>query len=174
MFIAAIFGVYRAEMDGSNFTDIAPAGNTAGGISLDPTDSDRLYWTDRGNDRTVSSRKDGIDIQTIVQLDTADPFGLIALNGSLYWGSWYGRALQRSSTTGEDVVALYNSTSRINHMTVVPSPDLMNEFRNGNRVSNPCGGQVCSHICVLTANSFRCLCPDGLNLAEDRMNCVDA
>ena len=40
------------------------------------------------------------------------------------------------------------------------------------RAQNPCDGQGCSHICAIKARSFRCLCPNGIYMAEDDRNCI--
>ena len=101
-------------------------------------------------------------METVVQLE--DPLGLIKLSDVIFWGDWTNRRLIRSTITtgGGDVAIIYNGTSGISDLTLVqplPSSDL-NNFPNA-IVSNPCEGQGCSHICVLVANSFRCLCPQG-------------
>ena len=101
---------------------------------------------------------------------SAYPLGLAKLNETIYWGDWDSFELQSSTITGENGTTLYTGTHRIQHLTLIPSSDL-NEFRNGNP-RNPCEGQGCSHICALNAQSFTCLCPDGLHLAEDNVNCV--
>ena len=40
-----------------------------------------------------------------------------------------------------------------------------------NRRKNDCAGAVCSHLCVLTTESFRCLCPNGMVLGSDGRTC---
>ena len=161
-------GVYRADMDGSNFTQLV-AGSYDIGIAIDP-DSDRLYWTNYYDREILSSYRNGSGVETVVLLHGGAPWGLAKLNETLCWGDVYGNALQCSSVTGEDVVTVYKGTSTVRHLTVVPSPTL-NDLRNKN-VGNPCEGQGCSHICVRTAKSSRCLCPEGLHLAEGERTCV--
>ena len=120
MFITGYFGIYRSQMDGSNFTQIV-SGYGAVGIQLN-SDSDQFYWADNGNDRIVSSQRYEIGVvENIAQLGTGEsPWGLTTFNGSIYWGNFGSGSLQRSSPTGKDLVTIYNGTSPIRHLTLVP------------------------------------------------------
>ena len=163
-------------MDGSNLTRIVTGGryNNGVGIVVDPI-SDRLYWSSFRNSRIASSFRNGSDAKTIVLLDqTAGPWGLIALYGSIYWSDLADNAIHHSSTAGEDVATAHSGRGSMWHLALVPSSSAsLNEFRSHDgHGSNPCEGRGCSHICALAAKFSRCLCPQALHLAEDQSTCV--
>ena len=75
--------------------------------------------------------------------------------------------LLRSSITGHEVVKVLNGTGKINLLTLDYSAGV------SETLSNPCEGQGCSHISVLSgSDSFRCLCPQGWRLESDQMSCA--
>ena len=163
-------------MDGSNVTQIVTGDWYAVGISLD-FDSDRLYWASFRNSRIASSFRNGSGLETIVLLEeTAFPWGLITLNGSIYYGDLTDLAIHRSSTTaGGAVETVYTGRRGMWQLALVPSSAGLNEFRSNKDEqgkNNHCEGKRCSHICALAAKSSRCLCPDGLHLTEDQRTCV--
>ena len=178
--MAGFYGIYRAQMDGSGLTTLVPGANgvTATGIAIDP-DSGRLFWTYDRTGQIVSSFRNGSGIKTVVQVDlpvwenSSGPWGLVVLDGILYWGNWEDGTLQRSSVTGQDVATVYSGTRRVQQLTLIPSPD---PKRVGAKsLSSPCESQGCSHLCVTAAaNTYRCFCPQGLNRAGDSKTCLDA
>ena len=174
MLIAGESGIYRANMDASDLTALVTGNSSVAAEVIADPDSDRLYWTNYRNDRIVSSFRNGTGVEILVQLKTyARPAGLAKLGDLIYWGNVVdSKTLQSIGINGEDVVTLYNGTSGIGHLTLIPlqnSRNVMWDLENG---GNSCEGQGCSHICILQAKSFRCLCPEGLELAEDQRSCI--
>lgn len=167
MYATAYDHIYRASMDGSNFTKVLGGLRYPHGIVLDRSSS-RLYWTDGGRSVIESSNTDGSDVQTIVPLpDGSFPIGLVKWDGTLYWSNFLGGSLQSSMTSGGDIRYLYNWTNPLSHvMLLLESTEAIQVEDN---VGNPCDGHDCSHICALRGNSFRCLCPRGMHLDEENM-----
>ena len=169
MFISGYYGIYRSYMDGSNFKAIL-TGAIVSGIIVD-SESDRLYWV--SGKQVKSCLRDGSAVETAVQLgDSGTPWGLTKLNGVIYWGSGgtgSRHPLQCSSIATGEIATVYNGTSQIGRLTPVPS-SVGNTFRK-EIARNPCESEACSHICALRASSFSCLCPQGLQLAEDQTTC---
>ncbi|NXV73133.1 TRBM protein, partial [Atlantisia rogersi] len=44
---------------------------------------------------------------------------------------------------------------------------------DGRRCGSPCAGAPCQHHCVVTGNTFLCMCDNGYRLAADRSTCED-
>ena len=171
MFIGGNGGLYRAHMDGTNFTSIVTDYGRIVGIAVDPN-SDRIYWSSYGNFQIASSLRDGSGVQTVVQLPTgAYTWCLAKLNDLIYWGDVSRGTLQSSTITGADVTTLSSETRYIQRLILVPSSQEQNELWNLKTVSNPCEDQGCSHICALKAESYSCMCPQGWRLAEDQRTC---
>ena len=170
MFIGGVSGIFHAHMDGTDFTKLGDGG--VAGITVD-SNSDRVFWAYYGANRIMSSFRNGSGADAIFQLDSGtEPWGLTKLDDLIYWGGFGDYTLQSSTTTGEEMITLYYGTSRIHQLTFVPMQEDLNELRNFEKVDNPCEERGCSHICVLSAKSFRCVCPAGLHLAEDQKSCM--
>ena len=171
MFISTLHGIYSAKMDGSDPKEVFGAFSPRG-ISID-FDSDRLYWAGHDDNTIWSCLRNGSDYGIVASLlSVAHPVGLVTVNQSIYWANLGTWNLQRSSVTGGDVVTVYTGQNQpIQHLAVVTTSQ--DQVAAANVVNNPCEGQGCSHICVLKAGSFRCLCPGRLRLAQDQRTCVE-
>ena len=142
----------KAEMDGTNVVEIVTGLTYPGGILIDTLNSQRrLFWVDLGTNKVQSSKLDGTDTQTVVEL-TGDPqpWGLAANNDRLFWGNFNSSSFQTSDKYGQNVETLYYGIHGINHLTAVTPNPVQTRL-------NHCEGQSCSGVCVLNTNSFRCL-----------------
>ena len=85
MFVTGNDGVYRAQMDGTGFTDVK-VGYGSAGIAVVP-DSDRVYHVNFIYHQVVSMNRDGSDI---IRLGGSGgfPWGVaIVGNNSIHWGT---------------------------------------------------------------------------------------
>ena len=137
-------------MDGSNLLTLVTGLNGPAGVTIDFA-SRKLYWTEYFGNVIQSSSLDGRDIQLVVQLSNAYPYGIAVLNNRIYWGNSGNRKLQSSTKDGQDVQTLYTETNDIYHLSIVPAVD-----RPTTR-TNDCETRNCSTLCVLTPTSYRCL-----------------
>ena len=142
--------IRRAQMDGSNAVEIVSGLREPIGIAID-YDASRLFWTEFIGNKICSSNLDGADVRTIVTLQTyVGPWGIAVHNNRVYWGNSNGRSLQSSTKLGQNVRTVLKESSYIKHLTTT-SRDLPITRQN------PCEGQNCSNICVLTTTAFRCI-----------------
>ena len=152
MYFSSGDSIVRAEMDGTdkvpNFIQV----NATRGLFIDLEDS-RLYWSSTTDKLIQSSDLAGGDIRTIVHLGpTSHPQGIAVMGDRIYWTDHYVGKLESSYINGTDVRTLYDGADKIMHLVVAPI-----ESRYGNR-TNDCEQRCYSSIiCVLNANSFRCL-----------------
>ena len=140
--------IFKAEMDGTNLVEIVPHLGHPTGIAID-YDSSRLYWVDCSTNKVQSSNLEGTDVELVAQSEGC-PWGIAVNSGSIFWGTYTSKSLQTSDKAGQDVRTLFDGTHGIQHLTVAaPSPVQTRK--------NHCEGQICSGICVLTADSFSCI-----------------
>ena len=142
-------GIFKAAMDGSGRRKLAEI--FAFGISID-VQSKRLYWAQqvRGTDvaKIQSSNLEGGEIVTIAEL-SGFFFKITFYGQRLYMNSPFSTTIKSVTTAGTDLRVEYTGSVPIYELTV-PTSTL------GNR-TNPCKGQNCAGLCLLTPASFRCL-----------------
>ena len=160
----------RANMDGSNVTEIISFElSDISGVAVD-SEGGRLYWTNAATSQILSCNLEGGDVRMRVQLEEGvGPWGILLYQNRFYWGTLTGGKLQTFSREGAYVQTLY-ATPNIVQLTVVETDDDTYE-----RVAreNPCAASACSHICVIaSAGKSRCLCPGGLSLNADERTCT--
>ena len=157
-------------MDGSNVTAFVNAKETRfTGVVVDEN-TWNLYWAEQENDRIQRARLDGSGgVQTVVQLSAGSgPRDMILVNDTLYWNSLSNDLLRAVNVRGEDLRVAHYASGGIFGLAVVASK----EYYERGHVRRRCEGHGCSHMCVPTAMSFRCLCPEGLKLHEDSKTCA--
>lgn len=125
----AAIKIQRANPDGTKVEDlfvgrpyyfVFRSDSGLGGIAVD-TDSDRLYWTDRGNGKIQYGDRDGLSLDQDLLTSPAAPYGLAVdpVNDKLYWtnrGSGSGASIgpgkiQRSNLDGSNVEDLITGIS---------------------------------------------------------------
>ena len=155
-------------MDGSGGHIMLSNLNSPIGITIDYQTA-RLYWTSYAGSMIESSGLDGEDRMTIVTLNRGTgPYGIDILDGILYWATLDSGEVQ--SCTGTDAC---NPTTVYEAGTFLRDIAIMSASHQPvlERQINDCDGQGCSHNCVLTSNSFRCICPVSYDLQRDGRTC---
>ena len=146
--------IMEAQMDGSDMVRLIDC-NGPLGIIID-YDTSRIFWTEQGNNRILSSNLNGTDVRSVVALPTGTtPYGIAIHNNELYWGNWNDRSLQRSSKTGEHIRTLFRGAKNENIRHLCTLCTTSRNFPTSR--PNHCEAQNCSNICVLTATAFRCI-----------------
>ena len=156
--------IKRAGMDGSNVTRIVRGTAMAGPLVIDQEES-RLYWLDRP-DSIETSDLEWRRRRTIRPL--RDKLVAVAIiKNRLYWTD--GRVIQscdKRTQMDPQTFELPGERNRTLAMEMIhregqPKSDRMNH----------CAGKLCSHVCVLTENYFRCVCPARMSLDTDGITC---
>ena len=143
--------IMGAQMDGSDAVQIVKRLSCPAGITIDHGTS-RLFWTEMAGDMIRSSNLDGTDVRTIVHLPPGtEPWGIALHNEHMYWGSWNASSVQRRSKSGHTgIQTVFNRTRPVQQLTTTSCNYPISRTNN-------CNEKKCSHICVLTTNSFRCI-----------------
>ena len=149
-------GIYKAEMDGSSPTLVLGIGYVEG-ISIDYEQS-RIYWAASYTSSTIeSSDLDGNGRQTFITT-SPDIYKLRIFGSEIYWLQSGIGIRSASKFDGSNERTIASGSINTAFLTVLSS-----DVQPSTRVNN-CAGDPCSHICVLTATNYRCLCPEGLQL----------
>ena len=119
------------------------------GIAIDYSTS-RLYCTDHGAQKIQSSGLDGHDVVTVAVV-ASKPFGITVDEKQLYWSLPLAdlARVESMAVAGESVSIAYNGTA-VGHLTST-------DWIVAKNRTNPCDGQTCSGLCVLTPLASRCL-----------------
>lgn len=135
------------DMDGTSPVQIVDGVGYPEGIGIDPSTS-RILCADYSGNRIVSTNLAGGDIQTVGT--ESKPRGVAGYNGKVFWGNPTAKKLLSGTISGGNAVSV-DVQSSISHLIVVTG--------NAPKVSRPnhCKGQSCAGICVLSAESFRCV-----------------
>ena len=141
-------------MDGSNLASTSSGFSTARGMTVD-IHSSRLYFHDDYNSIIRSSRLDFSDMNIVAQ-PSRQSYGIVLVEQRLYWGLHYENRVESKSTAGGgDTTSVYiGGNGRIRDLT---SPD----WSLAANQTNPCAGQTCSGVCVLTRTHYRCMARAG-------------
>lgn len=124
--------------------------------------SESVFYVDSMN------YKVGVPAGTLTSVGT--PLGIDVRREYTYWAEYnkdgYStiNRVPRSSTTAQTFYS--RITGQVRNLKVVTWGG-----QPQNR-ENHCEGHSCSHICVLNAESFECLCPDGMHLGADGKTCA--
>lgn len=92
------------------------------------------------------------------------PFGVDVFGQRVYWTDWDTQTVDEANKdSGTGRRSLVNGTSDLMDVRVF--------HRDRPRVRNPCEHQNggCSHMCVLRAESFACVCPVGVRAKNERV-----
>lgn len=168
MYFQYLSGIWRAGMDGSNAIPIVPSIDHVNDIAIDAVTS-RLYWVEWNKQRIQTSYMNGSNVETIIQLPAkVHPGDPTLINDRMYWNIPFDGILLSSTNRGDDIRTHYNATSWILSMAVIAPRN----YYGGLNIVNPCESHTCSHSCVRTAISSRCLCPEGMRLQQDQRTCA--
>ena len=143
--------IVQAGMDDSDPFTIFSGLRSPRGITID-FQSARLYWTCKGDNTVQTSNMEGKGIRTVIQLPSGSvTYGVGLFGERIYWTNYESKTLQSSTKTGQDVRTLLTGSSAFFRFVVASN------FTTPTNRTNPCEGQRCSKVCVLTPTSFSCL-----------------
>ncbi|XP_040568074.1 low-density lipoprotein receptor-related protein 8 isoform X1 [Lepeophtheirus salmonis] len=170
--------IERAGMDGSHReTIISETLRWPNGITLDLV-LDKLYWIDAKLNIVGSSDLDGSNSRVVYysKQNLKHPFSISIFEDWMYWTDWERKAIFRANKfNGKDVEPLSSL-----HLKQVPMViHVYHPYRQKDSINHclPLNGR-CSHVCVpapqFTKDSAKtaCVCPNGLRLSHDNLNCV--
>ena len=171
-----IYGeIVRANMDGTSSYPIVTGQRSPAGIVID-YEFARLYWVDYYDNVIKSSDLDGQEVYTVANLGSSPrvyPGGIDILNDrSLYWTTESSGIYRCNLTTACDVIEfVYTPSVELADLKLVHSSRQPVEGSRFKRRLDPCESDPCSDIWALRPNSYSCLCPSGMEQAEDGHTC---
>lgn len=137
------------------------------GLALDYPNS-RLYWVDAKLKRLESVKLDGSDRRIILDKIVKHPYAIAVFEDKLYWSDWGSHSIQSC-----------NKFTGKNHTTIVKEKKAdiygIHIYHSGlkaSRATNPCSGNICSHICLLSGSTYACACPEHKKLSSDNRTCT--
>ena len=138
------------------------------GVVVD-NDDGRIYWTETVGHTIGTCDLEGGNRRTLVEFSgSPGPFGLVVHRSLLYIGNFREKNVQSvDKYTGGNLTTVYSYNGGVRQVAVIDStaryyaPD-----------DNPCEGNACSHLCVPTTGSHRCLCPENMHLEANQMTCL--
>lgn len=137
-------------MDGTDANEMVI--NIAGpnGLVVDNLSS-KVFFTEGDMNKIWSISLEGRGLSTVHSLsDGAYPYGMTLYKEILYFTTFNNKTVYTMNQSGGDVRILGTLTHSIRHLALAA--------RNPPQTRpNHCSGNSCSNICVLTANSARCL-----------------
>uniref|UniRef100_A0A8C7E4E1 Low-density lipoprotein receptor-related protein 6 n=1 Tax=Naja naja TaxID=35670 RepID=A0A8C7E4E1_NAJNA len=146
-------------------------------IALDPwpclviNGEEELYWADAKLNFIHRSNLDGTHRQAVIKGSLPHPFALTLFGDTLYWTDWTTRSiLACNKYTGQNLREIHSnifSPMDIHVFSQQRQPSATNPCRNNN------GG--CSHLCLMSPIKpfYRCACPTGVKLLENKKTCKD-
>ncbi|KAK8777062.1 hypothetical protein V5799_029593 [Amblyomma americanum] len=160
--------ITRSGMDGSSIQRlVTTALGWPNGLALDhPTN--RLYWCD-----AKLSRLEYLDLTTmertvVLEESLFHPFALSVFEDTVYWSDWASYSLDTSNKlTGKQHHRLLRENGR--HIMGV---HVYHPILRQRGISNPCWDNPCDHICVLSGDSYMCLCRLGYKLSSNKHSCT--
>ncbi|XP_019628781.1 PREDICTED: low-density lipoprotein receptor-related protein 4-like, partial [Branchiostoma belcheri] len=170
--------ILRADLDGRDpQTIMSSEMENPNGLAIS---DGKLYWVDSHVKSGVNStgtleqaELDGTNREQLLQdVPFHVPFGLAVQGSTVYWTAWgqdgTGAVFQGNSGTGDHRVVVGGLGDPM-------AVTICNKSYATPEEPNPCAGHDCSHICVPTAGSYRCMCPNtgGLGLGSDGKSCVE-
>ena len=120
--------IMSAQMDGTGAGQLVTGRDHPVGITID-YDASRLYWTDYGAHRICSSNLNGTGVDNKPS-QYKYPYGIATLQNVEYVGFVHENKRQHVTT---------------------------NSWNFPVTRENPCAGQQCKNICVLTTSAFSCV-----------------
>ncbi|KAI8520240.1 hypothetical protein Bbelb_034970 [Branchiostoma belcheri] len=170
--------ILRADLDGRDpQTIVSSEMENPNGLAIS---EGKLYWVDShvksGENSTGTLEQadlDGTNRAVLMQdVPLHIPFGLAVQDSTVYWTAWgqdgTGAVFQGNSRTGDHRVVVGGLGDPM-------AVTICNKSYTTPDEPYPCTGHECSHICVPTAGSYRCMCPNtgGLGLGIDGKSCIE-
>ncbi|KAL1429232.1 hypothetical protein MTO96_016561 [Rhipicephalus appendiculatus] len=135
--------IMHASMDGTNIQQLVSTDlGWPNGLTLDHT-TNRLYWCDAKLSRLEYLELATLKRDVVMNEDVFHPFALAVFEDTVYWSDWASYSLDSS-----------------------------NKLLRQRGIQNPCWDNPCDHICVLSGDSYMCLCRLGYKLAANKHSCA--
>ncbi|XP_077531619.1 vitellogenin receptor Yl-like [Haemaphysalis longicornis] len=160
--------VLRSNMDGTNVQAIVSTDlGWPNGLSLD-SPANRLYWCDAKH-----SKLEYIDLATMKRTSVLNealyhPFALAVFEDTIYWSDWSSFSLDSShKLTGKQHHRILRENDK--HIMGV---HVYHPVLRPRGLSNPCWDNPCAHICVLSGDSYLCVCRIGYKVSPNGHSCA--
>ncbi|XP_076825508.1 uncharacterized protein LOC143471056 isoform X2 [Clavelina lepadiformis] len=179
----------RANMDGTELSFLTVAKERRiHCVTVDQV-TDVIYWTESSAEtaRIEMMTLNGVHRKTLVSKNSADifldsPFSVAAFHNHLYFSDNGSREIWSVDSLSGKPVGLRTDylnpfpllkASLASHLLAIclNHPILQQTLSTD---VDDCVRSSCSHMCVIRAMGFRCLCPTTMYLADDNKNCIEA
>ena len=163
--------IMRANLDATNIEKLVdyPVTENPFGMALDVA-SNKLYWTDTGEDAIFQADLDGGNVSKIIDNGLSAPVGITIdlQNSKLYWCDWSTKKIQRADLDGSNVEDIIDA-GLVTPFGIKISPSLGKIYwtDKGNGTINRADLDGSNMEVVLTTNDPVFNHPNGLHLDED-------
>ncbi|KAH6945545.1 hypothetical protein HPB50_008921 [Hyalomma asiaticum] len=160
--------IMHANMDGTSIQQLVSTDlGWPNGLTLDHT-TNRLYWCDAKLSRLEYLELTTLRRAVVMDEDVFHPFALAVFEDTVYWSDWASYSLDSSNKrTGKQHHRVLRENG--NHIMGV---HVYHPVLRQRGVKNPCWDNPCDHICVLSGDSYMCLCRIGYKLSADKHSCT--
>ncbi|CAB3366798.1 Hypothetical predicted protein [Cloeon dipterum] len=138
------------------------------GITIDYT-YERIYWVDAKLDYIGSSDLEGKKFRKVLTNSKfiEHPFAIAVFKDNMYWTDWKKNAIfEADKDHGVGVTTLAAGLSNVMDLKAYSAG------MQAHVVNHACALANCSHVCVaMPGHTFKCLCPDGLELSGSQCYC---
>jgi len=136
------------------------------GLAVDEP-ADRVYWSDARRDVLESCDMEGGDRRLVLDTVIKHPFSLAVFEDRLFWSDWENKDIVSCNKfTGKEMVVHVKEVGVQPFGITVTNPIMTQNY------TSPCVPNPCSHLCLPSTSSPRCLCPAHLSLLPDGRTCV--
>lgn len=179
--------IATSNMDGTNPRPLVNKDlHWPNGVTLD-WPNERLYWVDAKLKRIESIRLDGTGRYIVLEHVLKHPYGIAVFENNIYWSDWDTKNIQtcnKFNCKDREIIVKdrkiygknrwYIKLNLINQIffSFFDSSDI-HVYHSANQPTgnNACVGNKCSHLCLLSNQSFSCACPKGMALNVDQITC---
>ncbi|CAL4136351.1 unnamed protein product, partial [Meganyctiphanes norvegica] len=163
--------IASSSMDGSDRKILVQEGIVwPNALALD-IPAKRIYWFDASHDQAEHARLDGSDRKVLPQAVADHPYSMAVWEDKIYWSDWTQDEIQSAlKLTGKNQEPILKESLQQLFGLTIYHPAL------SQNIHNPCSSNLCSHICLLSSETFfgyTCACPTHMELATNRHGCKD-
>ncbi|KAL3173291.1 hypothetical protein MRX96_012415 [Rhipicephalus microplus] len=160
--------IMHASMDGTNIQQLVSTDlGWPNGLTLDHT-TNRLYWCDAKLSSLEYLELATLKRDVVMHEDVFHPFALAVFEDTVYWSDWASYSLDSSNKrTGKQ----HHRVLRENGHHIM-GVHVYHPVLRQRGIQNPCWDNPCDHICVLSADSYMCLCRIGYKLSANKHSCA--
>lgn len=160
--------IMHASMDGTNIQQLVSTDlGWPNGLTLDHT-TNRLYWCDAKLSSLEYLELATLKRDVVMHEEVFHPFALAVFEDTVYWSDWASYSLDSSNKrTGKQ----HHRVLRENGHHIM-GVHVYHPVLRQRGIQNPCWDNPCDHICVLSADSYMCLCRIGYKLSANKHSCA--